>query len=171
MKRIVIEKFIVYTLSFICLITYSLNQGTLSATIEKNFLENTESIMRSYNYVKNNKYPVEKELTYEQGDNIVQYKYNINPKKIKIKNLYVYLQLNYIDDLNNIYLFLNKLYPEDVSVYSNEIQKMINNYNNSKEKQMFQDLNNNRQVTLRIEKTTSIGKDYQLYYSIFNIER
>ena len=36
---------------------------------------------------------------------------------------------------------------------------------------MFQDLNIDRQLTLRINKTTSTGKDYQLYYSIMGLNR
>ncbi len=167
MKRIVIEKIFIYILAFLfCFIT-SFNQGTSSSNVEQEFLNDIESTMQIYNYVKTECLTCD--LKYIQEDNSIEFEYNANIDDVKIKTIHAEFNLNYTSDLNNIYLLLSKLYNDNISTYSNEIQKMINDYRISGKEQMFQDLNRDRQLTLRINKTTSTDKDYQLYYSIINL--
>lgn len=169
MKRIVIEKIFIYILAFLfCFIT-SLNQGTNSSNVEQEFLNDIESTMQTYNYVETECLTCN--LKYIQEDNSIEFEYNANIDNVKIKTIHAEFNLNYTSDLNNIYSLLSELYNDNVSTYSNEIQKMINDYTTTGEEQMWQDLNSDRQLTLRINKTTSVGKDYQLYYSIINIKR
>ena len=164
MKRIVIEKIFVYTLGFLfCLIT-SLNQGNKALNIEHDYLNDIASTMRKYNYVQ--KECLVCDLEYAKSEDIIDFEYDINPEKLKIKKISAEFNLNYTNDLNNIYSLLNELFSDDVSTYNNEVQTLLNNYAKNGEEQMWQDLNNDRQLTLRIEKTSSIEKDYKLYYSI-----
>lgn len=172
MKRIIIEKIFVYILGFLfCFIT-SLDQGTRSLKTEQEFTNYISSIMQTYNYVETECQICE--LEYIQEDNSIRFKYNVNIDTVKIKEITAKFNLNYASDLNNIYLLLSKLYDDlyddDISTYSDEIQKMINDYTTTGDEQMWQDLNSDRQLTLRINKTTSSGKDYQLYYSITNLK-
>lgn len=68
-------------------------------------------------------------------------------------------------------ILLSKLYKDDITIYSNDINKMINEFKLNGTEQTFQDLNSDRQLTLRINKTTSVGKDYKLNYSIMGLNR
>lgn len=167
MKRIVIEKIFIYILGFLfCFIT-SLNQGASSSNAEQEFLDNVSSTMQIYNYVETECLTCD--LKYIQEDNSIEFEYNANINDVKIKTIHAEFNLNYTSDLNNIYLLLSKLYNDNISTYNNEIQKMLNDYRISGKEQMFQDLNEHRQLTLRINKTSSTDKDYQLYYSIINL--
>lgn len=169
MKRIVIEKMFVYILGFLfCFIT-SLNQGTSSSNAEQEFLNGISSTMKTYNYVKTECLTCD--LKYMQEDNSIKFEYNANIDDVRIKTISAEFNLNYANDLNGIYSLLSELYSDNISTYSNEIQKMLNDYTTTGEEQMWQDLNSDRQLTLRINKTTSVGKDYQLYYSITAFNR
>ena len=169
MKRIVIEKIFVYILGFLfCFIT-SLNQGTSSSNVEQEFLNDVASIMKSYNYVETECSICD--LKYIQQDNSIKFEYNANIDDVTITAISAEFNLNYVNDLNSIYSLLSELYNDNISKYNNEIQTMLNNYITTGEEQMWQDLNSDRQLTLRINKTTSAGKDYQLYYSITAFNR
>jgi hypothetical protein len=167
MKRIVIEKIFIYILCFLFCFVTSLNQGTISSNVEQEFLNDIASTMKTYNYVETECLTCD--LKFIQEDNNIKIEYNANIDDVKIKTIDAEFNLNYTSNLNNIYSLLSKLYKENISTYSSEIQKMINDYTTTGKEQMWQDLNSNRQLTLRINKTTSIGKDYQLYYSITNL--
>lgn len=169
MKRIVIEKVLVYTLGFLfCFIT-SLNQGTNSSNAKQDFLNNISSTMRNYNYIETECLTCD--LKYIKDDNSIKFKYFVNIEDVKIKTIDAEFNLNYSSNLNSIYLLLSEIYSDNISTYSNKIQKMIDDYTKTGKEQMWQDLNNDRQLTIRINKTTSAEKDYQLYYSIIAFNR
>ncbi len=169
MKKILLEKLLVYTSLFILLFMISSNEGTIAANTEQEFLDSVAKTMQTYNYTQTD--GITCDLKYVQEDNSVTYNYNTSLNEVKIKYISAEINLNYSSDLNNIYSFLSKLYNDDISIYSSEIQKMINDYTTTGQSQIFHDLNNERQLTLEITSTTSIGKDYQLYYSITAFNR
>lgn len=164
MKRIAIEKIIVYILGFMFCFFISLNQGKSSSNAEQEFLNNVSSIMKKYNYVET-ECPTD-DLEYIQNDNSIILSYIKYPKEVQLSTIHAEFNLNYGSDLNSIYSLLSELYDENISIYSNEIQKMIRDYTTTGEEQMWDDLNSNRQLLLGIKNTTSIGKDYKFYYSI-----
>jgi len=164
MKGLIIEKIVVYTLGFIFCLVVGLNQGEKSLNIENEFLREIDNIVIENNYIKTDCLTCD--LQYMKDNNSIKYEYNTYTEEVKIKTLNVELNLSYTDNLNDELLFLSKLYKDDITIYSNEINKMINEFKLNGTEQMFQDLNSDRQLTLRINKTTSVGKDYQFYYSI-----
>ena len=168
-KGLIIEKIIVYILGFIFCLIVGLNQGEKSLNAETEFLKEIDNIVVENNYTKTDCLTCD--LQYIKNDNRIEYEYDSYPEEVKIKTLTVVLNLSYTDNLNDELLFLNKLYKDDITIYSNDINNMINEFKLNGTEQMFQDLNSDRQLTLRINKTTSTGKDYQLYYSIMGLNR
>ena len=164
MKRLLIEKILIYILGFLFCFFTSLSQGTSSLNAEQQFLNNISSIMKAYNYVETEY--ITGDLKYIQNDNNIILAYKAYPEKVQLKTISAEFNLINEDNLNNIYSLLSELYDEDISIYNNKIQKMISEYTKTDKDQMWQDLNSNRQLTLAIEKSTSKGKNYQFYYSI-----
>ena len=146
MKRLLIEKIFIYILGFLFCLFTSLNQGTSSLNVEQQYLSNISSIMKTYNYVKTE--DIAGDLNYIQNDNSIILQYKAYPEKVKLKKIYAEFNLINEDNLNNIYSLLGELYDEDISIYNNEIQKMKSNYTITGEEQMWQDLNNNRQLMI-----------------------
>lgn len=169
MKGLIIEKIIVYMLGFIFCLVVGLNQGEKSLNIETEFLKEIDNIVLENNYTKTDCLICD--LQYVKDDNSIKYEYNTYTEEVKIKTLNVELNLSYTDNLNDELLFLSKLYKDDITIYSNDINKMINEFKLNGTEQTFQDLNSDRQLTLRINKTTSVGKDYKLNYSIMGLNR
>lgn len=165
MKRIAIEKIIIYILGFMFCFFTSLSQGTGSSNFKQEFLNNISSIMQKYNYVETEY--ITGDLKYVQNDNSIILSYRTSPKNVQLKTVHAEFNLNNESNLNSIYSLLSEIYNENISSYDNEIQKMIRDYTTTGDDQMWDNLNSNRQLVLRIEKTTSTGKDYQLDYSIF----
>lgn len=167
MKRIIIERIIVYVVTFIFFFTISSKQGSSKSNVENEFFNNIADTMEKYNYTKKD-WDLDNNLDYSQGNNKIHYRYYASTEEIKIKNFDAWINLNFTDDLNDVYKFLNELYKEDISIYNNKVQKMISDFKATGKEQMLQDLSSDRQLTLIITKTDSLEKDYELCYSITN---
>lgn len=168
MKRLLIERVIIYILGFLFCFFTALSQGNKASNVEQDFLNNISTIMNNYNYAKTEN--ITGDLEYIQNDNSIILEYKVYSQKVQTKTIRGEFHLNYANDLNSIYSLLSDLSKENILKYNNEIQKLIKDFNSTGEEQMWQDLNSDRQLTFRIEKTSSVGKDFKLYYSamIFN---
>lgn len=168
MKRIIIEKLLIYSIAFVVLYLASASAGTKITKMEDEYRKNIYEVMEEYNYIEQKPYrpSIVDELVFLQGDNRVDIEYYVNEQELILRNLFVVIDLDYSDNLSETYSFLNKLYNEDVTKYDNEIKQMIANYTEKNEEQFFEDLDKDRQLILRINKPKSDEKGFQLYYVI-----
>lgn len=166
MKRLVIERVIVYVLFIAFILFSSISNGNKSLDVEQRFVNDIESKMKSYNFVSSDCYNCDLKFTKDQDS--VTYKYEVYTEKVKVKNMEAVLNLSYESNLNDYYDFLNGLYTDNVSKYNDEIMKMIDEYRKTGEMQIFQELNSTRELTLEISTPVSLN-GYRLRYSIFGL--
>lgn len=175
MKRIIIERLVIYTLAFCFCLTLSIYQGAKSADLEQKFKNNVATIMKKYNYVKDadsyygpdvGSTYIDTGLTYIKDNNTIEYDYNVYDDGVETDLIRIRLYLNYTDDLENIFLLLKDVYGEDVSIYQKELQELIQKFAETGEEQHFSNLNSDRQIVFNVEAAEAIENDYYLYSSI-----
>lgn len=166
MKRIIIEKIIIYIVTFIALFTIASKDDNKYNDTKETFINTINSKMEKCNYVNtsNTNYNHTTELRYKKEDNEIYYELHTKKDSAKITIFRAELNLTLNENLNDTYTFLENLYDEDFSQYDREINNLINKFISTGDEQTYQDLNADRQNTIRIEKSSSNGKDYKLYF-------
>lgn len=165
MRNIILRRIIIYIIAFIVCLVFSINSAKSSDNAYQNFYDNLNSIMQKHNYVNENKDTIAYDLKFLNGNNYVRYQLKKTKNETLVKDISSETHLYYNENILTTLNFLNEVYEkEDLKLYQNEIQNLINKYQTTNEDEMFQDLDENRQVTIGIE--SSNDKDFKLYYSV-----
>lgn len=165
MRNIILRRIIIYIIVFILLLLLSLNYAKSSDNAYQNFYDNLNSIMQKYNYVDENKDTIAYDLKFLNGNNYVRYQLIKSKNETIVDDIHSEIHLYYNENILTTLNFLNEIYDkEDLKLYQNEIQNLINKYQTTNEAEIFQDLDENRQVTVRIENSDE--RDFILYYSV-----
>lgn len=174
MKKIILNRIIIYSLLLIfCIFIANLDNNASTIALNK-FTTNLNKIVTKYGYIETKNYLFDKDYKFTQSGNennfIILSTISTNTIKIgqvNIKKFYTNFNYKYGDDMSNSFnLYEEILNKTKVSDYKSKIEDLISKFKSTKENQKFEELNNERQLIITIEKSKDIEKDFIFRYSV-----
>ena len=165
MKRIILERLVVFSIACLFLFTSASNESKEIQNIEDSLVSDIANLMEKYNYEKED--TIVFDLQYTQDNNRIYYDYDITSEEIKSLSITAHINVKFEDDLNSTYEFLNALSKKNISIYDNEIQDMVNNFISTGEEQEISKTVDNRNLIFIIRNSNFDEDDYELYFHIW----
>lgn len=169
MGRLLVEKLIVYIIAFIIIYSSSLVQVEKIQQKESELTDIITSFLVDYNYKieKVSKFSMDSncELVYMEGNNKICFDYDMDVDGLESLNVSLEFHLKSMDDLNDLYIFLNHFCDDSLEMHNDEIQTMIDNFFMTGKRQ--EDDNLLAGGSLWIDNSYVDDTDYSLHF--FNI--
>ena len=151
MVKLILERIIVFGLIFSLGFAISSKEGKNYQNNEQNFKNDLTQLMNKYNYVETDKSIWD--YRFIKGNNEITYEVTINPQKVKVKKIKIKINFTNLDEIYDDYNVLKEIYSDDVVDFQKETDKLYTEFENTGEKQSFQDLNSKRQIAIWIKKS------------------